>query len=211
MAPTEIIDISPEISEATAVFPGDMRFSRRVALDFDHGSNLLLSSIQTTVHIGAHADARSHYHRGAEAITEMPLDAYYGDCQVISVKIAPGARIRSFELGSCEIRAPRILFKTGSFPDPNQWNGDFNSLSGELVDFLAVRGVKLIGIDTPSIDPAEDKELQSHRAIHRHRIANLEGLVLDHVEDGTYLLSAFPLKIKSADAGPVRAVLIRSK
>jgi arylformamidase len=71
--------------------------------------------------------------------------------------------------------------------------------------------VKLVGIDTPSIDLAEDKILQSHHAVARHDMAILEGIVLDQVKPGMYQLIALPLSIERADATPVRAVLLKEK
>lgn len=110
-----------------------------------------------------------------------------------------------------KILAHRVLFKTSSFPNPNQWNSDFISLSAELVDFLAAQGVFLVGIDTPSVDLFEDKVLESHRAIYQHNMAILEGVVLEAVPEGVYTLVALPLKIEQADASPVRAILIENR
>ncbi len=118
-----------------------------------------------------------------------------------------GGRIRPGDVG-VEIRTPRILFHTDSFPDPDHFNTDFVSLSEELVEWLHARGVQLVGIDTPSIDLCEDKVLESHQAVARHDMAILEGVVLGDVPDGAYTLVALPLKIEGADASPVRAVLL---
>jgi len=106
------------------------------------------------------------------------------------------------------ILAPRVLFKTGSFPDPDRWNGDFNSLSPELIDWLASRDVLLVGIDTPSVDPADSQGLESHHRIFEHDLAILEGIVLDAADEGLYELIALPLRIEGADASPVRAILL---
>jgi arylformamidase len=111
------------------------------------------------------------------------------------------------------ILAPRLLFKTGSFPDanayPERFESDFNALSSELIDTLAAQGVVLFGIDTPSIDSADSKTLEAHQAVYRNDAAVLEGLQLKHVPDGVYNLIALPLKLEGADASPVRAVLLR--
>jgi arylformamidase len=110
---------------------------------------------------------------------------------------------------SVPITAPRVLFYTGSFPDPNQWNSDFAALSPELIAWLHDDcGVHLVGIDTPSIDPQSSKGLESHHAVAARDMAVLEGLVLGEVSAGTYTLVAFPLRLEGADASPVRAVLL---
>jgi arylformamidase len=201
-------DISPEITERLAVFPGDMPFERKVSVDFTGGAHYLASSIHGTVHLGAHVDAPNHYDREGVGIDARDLDYYLGDCQVISVRLPRGARIRPADLGGARVEARRVIFKTGSFPDPNVWSGDFNSLSPELVRWLSDQGVILAGIDTPSIDPADDKLLETHAAIRERNMAVLEGVVLDQVRDGIYTLIALPLRIRGADASPVRAVLV---
>ena len=207
---SEVYDISPEISSHMAVFPGDRAFERCVTLDLTRGDNLTLSEITTTVHIGAHTDAPNHYHRDGAGIETRALRYYLGPCQVASVKLPAGKRIVPADVATVKINAKRVLFKTQSFPDPNRWNEDFNSLSADLVDALASKGVILVGIDTPSIDPADDKVLEAHQAVFRNNMAILEGIVLDQVPDGDYDLAALPLKIKNADASPVRAVLWRN-
>lgn len=204
-----LIDISPVIRPSIAVWPGDVGFSRSVALDLDSGDNLTLSSITSTVHVGAHTDAPSHYGRGAPDIASRDLDRYYGPCQVIDVAVARGERLTPAHLDG-PIQAPRILFRTGTFPDPDRFNSDFASLSPALIDHLADQGVVLVGIDTPSVDLFDDKVLLSHTAILRRDLGILEGVVLDHVDPGLYTLIALPLKLAGCDASPVRAALLRS-
>ncbi len=201
-----LIDISPAISERIAVWPGDVGFRRSVALDVEDGDHLTLSSITTTVHVGAHADAPNHWARGGAGIDGRGLDAFYGPCQVVRVDVPRGARIRPEDLPG-PIEAPRLLLATGTFPDPEHWNPDFASLSPELVAHAAAAGVVLLGIDTPSVDPFDDKELHSHHALTRHGVANLEGIVLSHVAPGLYTLIALPLALVGCDASPVRAAL----
>jgi arylformamidase len=204
----KVIDISPLISKSIAVFPGDTTFQEEFLMDLNHGDNLTLSKITTTVHLGAHTDAPNHYGKNGESIDKRDLNIYLGPAQVIEVDCKKNTRIRIADLNNKEIKAPRILFKTKSFPNPNLWNDDFASLSSELVHYLAQKKVILVGIDTPSIDLASDKKLESHNAVFQHDMAILEGIVLDHVHEGIYYLIALPLKIAGADASPVRAVLL---
>src|SRR4051794_26673496 len=125
-------DVSPEISEEIAVWPGDIKFQRNLSLDFKTGGNLLLSAIHTTVHLGAHADAPNHYHPQGQGIGARKLESYFGLCQVITVSLPPHSRIQPAHLGNVKFLAKRVLFKTRSFPNPNRWNSDFVALSPEL-------------------------------------------------------------------------------
>lgn len=202
----KIIDISPLISSEIAVWPGDQKFSQNINLSIDKGSNIDLSSILTTLHLGAHADSRSHYQKNGKTIDQMDLKPYLGKCQVIEVNILRSERIKPEHI-KVKIEAPRVLFKTNSFPNPNIFNEDFNSLSDELIQHLAENKCLLVGIDTPSVDPFDDKLLEAHHSLIKNNIYNLEGLVLSNVNPGLYNLIALPLKIKGADASPVRAVL----
>lgn len=205
---TDIIDISPVVSERIGVWPGDVPYRHEVSLHLGAGDNLTLGAMHTTFHVGAHADAPRHYALDGQAIGERDLSLYYGPCQVIEVDLPRNRRVLPQHL-TTPIAQPRVLFKTGSFPNPEDFGDDFNSLSPELVDFAAARGVRLLGVDTPSIDLFDDKKLESHMAVARHDMAVLEGLVLSHVEPGEYLLIALPLRLHDADASPVRAALVR--
>lgn len=202
----KVFDITPEIDEKLAVFPGDVPFERNIAMDFKSGDHLLLSAIKTTLHLGAHADSSSHYHRDGVGVEQRQLTAYFGQAQVISVSLRLGERISLADLKT-EIKAPRVLFKTNSFPNPKKWNSDFMSLSPEVIEFLHSKKVVLVGIDTPSVDPENSKALESHQALFKTKMAVLEGIVLTQIPDGVYTLVALPLPIKNADASPVRALL----
>jgi arylformamidase len=201
-----LLDISPVLRPSTAVWPGDVPLSRAVSMAFAQGDHLDLSSVQTTVHIGAHADAPSHYRADGATIEARALDRYYGPCEVIRVRVGRGERIQPHHLRR-PVRAPRVLFATGTFPDPDVFSTDFAALSPELLDALAAQGVTLVGLDTPSVDLFDSKALPSHQALARHDMAVLEGLVLHHVRPGRYTLIALPLPIEGADASPVRAAL----
>jgi arylformamidase len=207
LSTSRLIDITPTICEELAVWPGDVSFTRSVALDVEKGDNITLSAITASVHLGAHTDAPNHYAKGRSGIESRSLANYLGPAQVIRVNLPQGSRIGPEHIDEA-IEAERVLFATGSYPDPNHFNKDYCSLSAELVHCLHEMGVKLIGIDTPSIDLFDDKILESHTAIDQHDMAILEGIVLDNVEEGLYTLVALPLKIAGADASPVRAILL---
>lgn len=190
------------------MFPGDTQFRCKVHRSLNNGDSYSLSSITTTVHLGAHADAPSHYARDGVNIEQRDLMLYLGQAQVIEVPYIPGGRISESDLRSIPIQAKRILFKTNSFPDPDKWNEDFMALAPSLVDYLALKEVKLVGIDTPSVDLANDQEMRSHHRIAKADMAILEGLVLKNVRPGIYDLIALPLNMEGAEASPVRAVLL---
>lgn len=199
----EIIDISPRVGPTTGVWPGDVPLRRTVGLDLDDGDALTLSSIESTVHLGAHADAPSHTERGAPSIEAVELAPYLGLCTVVDV--GPVPLVTSDMVP--DRTAERVLFKTSSVTDIERVESGFSALHPDLVDDLADRGALLVGIDTPSVDPFESKDLPAHARLVARDVRNLENLVLDGVTPGEYELIALPLPWVGFDASPVRAVL----
>lgn len=202
-----IIDISPTLHAGIGVWPGDVPFEMEKTSDIEQGAHLDLGAIRTTLHVGAHTDAHRHYvPHGADAAS-MPLEAYYGPCQVIDVQAQHGHRFGWKQLAT-EPTAPRVLLRTRTFKGHDTWNTDFAAPEPELIDQLADLDVRLVGFDTPSTDLFSSKDLAAHKRLAARDVANLEGLALDHVEAGQYTLIALPLRLEGADASPVRAVLV---
>lgn len=203
-----ILDITPAITPALAVWPGDTPASREVLMDLARSDAVTLSTLRATVHLGAHADAPSHYGLGAPSIEAMPLERYVGPCRVIRVAAGRGQRIGPEAIPG-DLRAERVLIATGTYPDPQRWNDDFAALEPSTVDLLRERGARLVGIDTPSVDLKSDAKLLAHGRFLANDMVILEGLVLDGVEPGEYELIALPLRLVGFDASPVRAILRR--
>jgi arylformamidase len=201
-----IYDITPPITAALKVWPGDTPPTREVLLDMARGATVTLSTLHATVHLGAHADGPNHYGPDAPGIDARPLDDYLGPCQVIDLRVGRGTRAGVADL-AVPVQAERVVFRTGTFPDPTVFNEDFAALEPELVRWLNDRGVRLVGIDTPSVDLFDSKDLPAHRAFLERDMAILEGLVLTGVPEGLYELIALPLRLVGFDASPVRAVL----
>jgi len=201
-----IFDITPALTSTLQVWPGDTPLSRDVLFDMRKGAGITLSTLQATVHLGSHADAPSHYGVDGRSIDACRLETYIGPCQVIAVDVARGSRVKVSDL-KVAVTAERVLIRTGTFPDPTVFNEDFAGLSPELVTSLHEQGVLLIGIDTPSVDLFDSKDLISHKTFLKHDMAILEGLDLANVPEGEYELIALPLKLVGFDASPVRAIL----
>lgn len=220
--PRAPLDVSPSLGHDIAVWPGDVAFERNLTSQIGFAEpgapawQLLVSSIRTTLHVGAHADAPNHFTASAAGIDRVPLAPYRGRCQVIELDKPRGSLITPEDLAPLvhperALRASRVLFKTGSFPDPRRFNEDFVAFAADTLRWLAQQGVVLVGLDTPSVDPFHSKTLPAHHATRAAGswagLAILEGLELAHVEPGLYELVALPLRLRDADASPVRAVL----
>ncbi|HYE71407.1 MAG TPA: arylformamidase [Aquabacterium sp.] len=200
-------DISPPVHAASPVFPGDTPYRQDWAATIAPGCPVNVSSLTLSPHVGAHADAPLHYDPQGEPVGELALDAYLGPCRVIHA-IDRGPLVRWEHLAHAARDLPaRVLVRTYGRMPVDRWDPQLAAFAPDIVDRLADLGVRLVGIDTASIDPADSKELPSHQVVRRRGLRVLENLVLDEVPEGDYELIALPLKLMTADASPVRAVL----
>ena len=199
-------DISPPLSTATPAFPGDTTYQQRWAAEIGPGCPVNVSAITLSPHLGAHADAPLHYGRDAAAIGAVDLDPFLGPCRVIHA-IDPGRLITRAHLEHAATDLPpRVLVRTCTRA-PREWSDAFAAFAPDTIAWLASLGVTLVGIDSQSVDPADSKTLDSHLQLLKHDLRVLENLVLDEVPAGDYELIALPLKLTTACASPVRAVL----
>jgi arylformamidase len=202
-----IWDISPPVGAGSPVFPGDTPYTQEWSATLTAECPVNVSRITLSPHVGAHADAPLHYGAGGAAIGAMDLAPFLGPCRVIHA-IGRGPLVRVEHIAHALQNLPaRVLVRTYERAPVERWDPLLASYAPETIKRLAALGVKLVGIDTASIDPAESKDLPSHQAIRRLGLRVLENLVLDEVPEGDYELIALPLKLMTADASPVRAVL----
>jgi arylformamidase len=199
-------DISPPLDSATPAFPGDTTYQQRWSAEIGPGCPVNVSAITLSPHLGAHADAPLHYGRDAAAIGEVDLEPFLGRCRVVHA-IDQGRLIARAHLEHAVSNLPpRVLVRTCGRA-PLAWSDTFTAFAPDTIAWLASLGVKLVGIDSPSVDPADSKTLDSHMQLLKHDLRVLENLVLDDVPEGDYELIALPLKLTMACASPVRAVL----
>jgi arylformamidase len=204
-----LIDISPPLRIGMGVFPGDALFQASKTFTIGPNCPVNVASIAMSTHCGAHADAPLHYDANGDSIDALDLEDFIGPARVIDARGA-GPLCRFEEIASALDGAPpRILLRLMERLDPMVWPAGFRALAAETVEGLAARGVRLIGVDVPSVDPETSKELPSHVACNRHDLRIVENLMLADVAPGDYELIALPLKLAGLDAAPLRAVLRR--
>jgi arylformamidase len=200
-------DISPAIGPGFPVYPGDTPFALRWTWSIGPGCPVNVSELLLSPHTGAHTDAPLHYDPDGAAIADVPLDLYLGRCRVIhAIDAGPCVEPRHLE-GVLAGVPERVLIRTARRARIDAWDPGFTAIAPATIDRLHASGVRLIGVDTPSLDPADSKSLDSHQRVRAHGMAILEGIVLDDVPAGDYELIALPLKIRGGDASPVRAIL----
>lgn len=205
-----IWDLSQRISAATPLWPGEpaVEVTRHASIGPECPVNI--GAISMPMHTGTHADSPLHYADGAPSSADCDLEPYIGRCVVIDVTGA-GARV---EMKDCDWNAiegqTRVLMRTFTRFPHDIWVSDFKAVAPDVIERLGGQGVRLIGVDAPSLDPQTSKTMDAHHAVLAADMRILEGLVLDDVPSGIYELTALPLKIEGADATPVRAILRRT-
>lgn len=209
MSERRIWDISEPIEPSTAPFPGDTAFSQEWVLRQENGASCNVSTIRMSVHVGTHTDAPLHFDLAGSDIAGVDLRLYLGRCRVVDVRgegtpsLVPAAALTKAMLAGVE----RLLLRTRDRHDHRTWNGAFTALGPDAARVLVAAGVKLVGIDTPSIDHGDSKDLHGHHVLYEGGVAILENIDLSAVPAGDYELIALPLRIVDGDSSPVRAIL----
>ena len=204
-----VFDVSEPVSPATAVFPGDTPFSQEWVMRMEDGASCNVSTMRMSVHCGTHTDAPLHFDSQGRGMAEVSLDAYLGRCRVVDVRgvgdppLIPAEALTDAVLAGVE----RILFRTHDRHDPNTFDPGFTAVGPAAAARLVAAGIRLVGIDTPSVDHASSQDLAGHQVLYRGGVAILENLDLGGVPAGDYELIALPLKLVGSDSSPVRAIL----
>jgi arylformamidase len=212
----KIWDISRTLSNDFAEWPGDTPFDFRLTRKIEDGATVNLGTTTTSVHNGTHADARFHFERDGQTIERAPLANYFGRAVIVDLTkdLSAGEkdliRIDMLQPHSTLIgEASRLLIKTGVWSDSTVFPEKIPVIGPDVPEWLQARGVKLLGVDLPSVDAIDAKVLRNHHALARAGIAIIESLDLSGVESGVYNFAALPLKIAGGDGAPVRAIVWR--
>lgn len=199
------IDITQTMKNGMPNWPGDTPFSFEIGFTKQQTGSVNIGRMTTSLHTGTHADAPFHFNSEAETIEQLDVNVYIGECVIVNC--IDREVITAQTLASIDFHGPkRVLLKTvdqlgEAFPET------IPAIHPNVAPFLKERGVILLGIDNPSVDPLDSKEVLAHHKMYEHGIHILEGLDLRHVQEGLYELIALPLKIAGADGAPVRAVV----
>ena len=213
----KVWDISRTLSNDFAEWPGDEPFHYRLTKEIAKGATVNLGAVTMSIHNGTHADARFHFDSKGASIEKAPLEVYLGRATVIdlaqSFSQSREKHLITFEdlrLHAEDIAATsRLLVKTDRWSDSTVFPEQIPVIAADVPAWLQKNGVKLLGLDLPSMDEIDSKSLQNHHALARAGIAIVESLDLSDVAPGIYNFAGLPLKIAGADGAPMRAILWR--
>lgn len=210
-----LYDVTRILTPHTAVFPGDTPVSIAPTLQMRAGDSCNVTAITMSAHAGTHVDAPRHYSDDGVGIDDVPLDVLIGPARVVTLDVAGAITTADLQNAFRDLphairAAPRLLIRTRASDTPDDvWDDSFAYFDPQAAEWLGANGLRLIGTDAPSVDPATSRALPAHRAFLRHDVVIVENLRLQGVPDGEYELLALPLKIAGGDAGPARVVLRR--
>ncbi len=208
----ERIDISVSVSPDTPVWPGDTPFSCLWTWDMSQGASVNVSAVTMSPHDGTHADTPLHVTLGAAGSESLLIDAFCGATVVIDVSAGTSTVDHVIQLDAIDAQLggmmpARILLKTNRTIADGVFPEHWPSLSSDCARRLVARGLRLLGVDCPSVDDRDSKTLDVHHILLDHGASVLENLDLRNVTAGEYVLTALPMKISGLDAAPVRAFL----
>jgi len=200
------IDISQPLTNAIGTWPGDTPFTYQLTYTKEQTGSVNIGKITTSLHTGTHIDAPFHFDNDGKKVHELDVNLYVGPACIIDVTgyESVGRQVlESFQLEG----VTRLLLRTATEVDPTVFPKNFTYLREDIGPFLKEKGIRLLGVDVPSVDPADSKSVSAHHSLHRNGVNILENVVLEHIQPGNYELIALPLAIKGADGSPVRAVV----
>lgn len=202
-----IRDISIALGPGTPEWPGDTPYSCRWTQEIARGESVNVSELRSSPHVGTHADAPLHVRNGWPASHQLPLEPFLGTALVFTID-PEQPTILPAQLGRLPGgRIERLLLRSGQSIAAGSFPESWPALGVEAVRMLLEHGLRLLGVDSPSVDSRTSTTLEVHDALFAGGAYNLENLDLRGIDDGEYELIALPMKVTGADAAPVRAVL----
>ncbi|QWU45437.1 arylformamidase [Bacillus sp. NP247] len=208
MKTSQWIDISQPLNNDIATWPGDTPFSYEVSWSKEDSGSVNVGKLTMSIHTGTHIDAPFHFDNDGKKVLDLDIQVYVGAARVIDVSGLESIGKKELERFNLE-GVERLLLRTSSHGKAQEFPEKIPYLRADIAPFLSDKGIRLIGVDVPSVDPLDDKELAAHHQLFKHGIHILENVVLEHVADGDYELIALPLALTDADGSPVRAVIRR--
>lgn len=203
----KIIDITHPLSNRLAPWPGDTPFEFSLVARLRDGASCNVGKLACSIHTGTHLDAPFHYDDRGATIDALSPEIFIGPARVF---LAQQREVISREVfAGLDGRAtPRVLLRTNACDDKSVFPSHIPTLAPDVPAWLGEQGVRLLGVDLPSVDQVDSKSLPLHHALGVAKIAILENLDLRAVSPGIYELIALPLSLTGADGAPVRAILV---
>ncbi len=231
-----LVDLTHAFNAQTIYWPtSPSRFDlKRISHGQTHGGYFYASnSFCAPEHGGTHIDAPVHFAEGRKTVDEISLEHMVGPAVVIDVS-RQAARDRDYRLMSKDVLAfekehgpiapgTMVLLRTDwsrFWPDRKAYLGDDKHGDASKLRFpgygvgavrllVQERGVRVIGVDTASVDYGRSKDFIVHQITGAMDVVTLENLTnLDKVPPHGATVVALPMKIEGGTGSPVRIIAI---
>ena len=178
----------------------------------------LVSRLEMGVHIGTHVDAPLHVLPGAAAVSDLPVERFFGSAVAVGAPKEPGLDIEPADFKEVDLRKGDIVLVRTGWEERSGtaafFQGEWPGFSTAAVERLLAVGVKAIGIDSPSADSprAIATGFGSHKRLLAAGIPLFEALVnLRRLVGRRFLFIGLPLPFQGTEASPVRAVAVLNR
>ncbi len=203
------IDISLPIDAGRSIAWSGIGAPELVRLaDIAEGDSVTVGQLTICLHTGTHADAPKHVGRDGASIERLDPSRFIGPALIVKTSDRNSIRLEELHaLGFATSRPERLLIATPCQYDGENFPQAVPHLEVESARWLSEIGVRLIGVNVPSVDPLDSRTLEAHHALFDSGVHILENLVLEGLAPGEYDLVALPLPVVGGDASPVRALV----
>jgi kynurenine formamidase len=231
------LDLTHPFDSQTIYWPTEagFRLDRGPAGVTERGYFYAANRFTCAEHGGTHIDAPQHFWPGGQTVDQIPLDRLVGPaaCVDVSAKCAAdrdyqvtAEDFESWERANGASLEDRIvLVRTGYgryWPDRVKYLGTdergreavaklrFPGLDPSAADWLITkRRIRLVGIDTASIDHGQTQDYPTHVRLFRDGVPALENVAnLDQLPATGFSIVALPIKIAGGSGGPCRIIAI---
>jgi arylformamidase len=203
--PHTLIDVTQLISEQLPVWPGDLPVHVTRVSD----GPPMLSGLSMSCHAGTHVDAPAHFLLGGAGVDALPLDVLIGPAWVVRFAGRGPLTASMFAEVAIPTDTVRLLIRSdNSDRVVEAFDPDFVALTTDAATWLLEHGIRLVGIDGPSIEAYDAPGDPVHRTLLAAGVIIVENLALAGVAPGAYELTCLPLPIAGCDGAPARVVLM---
>ena len=229
-----IIDLSYAFDENTVYWPNNESFQHRQVAFGRTPAGYWYSSFtfSGSEHGGTHLDAPIHFAEGAQSVEKIPIERHIGPGIRINIAdkvsgnrdyLLSAADIQEWEQRMGEVPSGAIvLVYTGwgrNWGNRSAYLGTekindasdlhFPGIAQGAAEYLAMRQVAMVGIDTASLDYGQSQDFIAHQILNGANIAGLENVAnADQLPDRGFLILALPMKIAGGSGGPCRIVAL---
>lgn len=220
----EIVELGHYLEENIPVHPSHSKFYSNEWHSMKLHDVCNDNQIMMNEHNGTHVDSFGHYINkpGYELIDAISIDRFCGQCIAIDASFLQKKEtlekehIISWEFEHGEILENEIVLLSFGWekywrlrPEDKDFVTDYPGLGKTGAQYLMEKRVKMVGVDTLSVDACDAKGDPAHNILLSNRILIVENLMnIDKLfmKKGYFVM--LPLLLRNGSASPVRPIVL---